>query len=112
MNVKTLPGEKTLKGYLDWIKPLHSRYVEKLVPKKLIIDRDGKYVVGEFHTEFTARTAEFQSDNFLGKWGPIDEKIGPVIKMIVFYHLDDAGKITQLEPESTLLRVAVRPETI
>lgn len=107
MNIKSLPGPKNIQGYLEWVQPLHSRYVEKLVPKKLIFDRDGKYVVGEFHTEFIARTELFQSDNFMGKWGFIDEEKGPVIKMIVFYHLDATGKIIQLEAESTLLRTAV-----
>lgn len=45
-------------------------------------------------------------DDFFG-WGPVSEGTGPDVKMIVFYHLDDKGRVVHLEPGATkLLRKA------
>lgn len=41
-------------------------------------------------------------DDFFG-WGPVSEGTGPDVKMIVFYHLDDRGRVVHLEPGATKL---------
>lgn len=79
----------------------HQIASETLVPHKIILDRDGKFATLESMTEFRGRKGQ-DRDNFFG-WGPITEGTGPVVKMIVFYHLDDAGRITHLEPAGSSL---------
>lgn len=45
-------------------------------------------------------------DDFFG-WGPVSEGTGPDVTMIVFYHLDERGRVVHLEPGATrLLRKA------
>lgn len=79
----------------------HQIASETLVPQKRILDCDGKFAVLESLTEFRGRKGQ-DRDDFFG-WGPISEGIGPIVKMIVFYHLDDAGRITHLEPAGASL---------
>lgn len=44
--------------------------------------------------------------DFFG-WGPVSEGTGPDVTMIVFYHLDEMGRVLHLEPGATrLLRKA------
>lgn len=45
-------------------------------------------------------------NDFFG-WGPVSEGTGPDVTMIVFYHLDERGRVLHLEPGATkLLRKA------
>lgn len=45
-------------------------------------------------------------DDFFG-WGPVSEGTGPDVTMVVFYHLDESGRVLHLEPGATrLLRKA------
>lgn len=47
-----------------------------------------------------------EMDDFFG-WGPVSEGTGPDVIMIVFYHLDERGRVVHLEPGATkLLRKA------
>lgn len=41
-------------------------------------------------------------DDFFG-WGPVSEGTGPDVKMIVFYKLDERGRVVHLEPGATTL---------
>lgn len=41
-------------------------------------------------------------DDFFG-WGPVSEGTGPDVKMIVFYHLNERGRVVHLEPGATKL---------
>lgn len=41
-------------------------------------------------------------DDFFG-WGPVSEGTGPDVTMIVFYHLDERGRVMHLEPGATKL---------
>lgn len=41
-------------------------------------------------------------DDFFG-WGPVFEGTGPDVKMIVFYTLDERGRVVHLEPGATTL---------
>ena len=101
MNIASIPGPKTLDGYLDWVRGHHQIASETLVPKKIIFDRDGRFVVLESWTEFRGNKEVIIND-FFG-WGPVAKSIGPVVKMIVFYHLDSRGRIVQLEATSMLM---------
>lgn len=96
IDIAAIPGEKTIKGYYEWAVAHHQIASETLVPRKIILDPDNKFAVLESLTEFRGRQGK-DRDDFFG-WGPISEGTGPIVKMIVFYHLDDAGRITHLEP--------------
>lgn len=104
-----IPGEKTLAGYFDWAQGHHQLATETLVPKKIVFDRDSNLAMLESWTEFRGRKGVDIPD-FFG-WGPVAENIGPVVKMIVFYHLDEAGRIKHFEPgSSVLMQKAVKQE--
>lgn len=74
---------------------------ETLVPKKITLDTDNKFAMLDSLAEFRGRKGK-DRDNSFG-CGPISEGAGPVVKMIVLYHLDDAGRIIYLEPAGTSL---------
>lgn len=62
-------------------------------------------VIVEARAEFRGRKG-VEMDDFFG-WGPVSEGTGPDVKMIVFYHLDERGRVVHLEPGATrLLRKA------
>lgn len=104
IDIASIPGEKNLQGYYDWAQGHHQIASETLVPKKIIFDRDsnGKLVMLESWTEFKGRKG-VDIDDFFG-WGPVAEGIGPIIKMIVFYHLDEQDRIKYLEPACAILK--------
>lgn len=79
----------------------HQIASETLVPQKLILDSEKGMAVLDSLTEFRGRQGK-DRDDFFG-WGPISEGKGPVVRMIVFYHLDDAGRIKHLEPAGATL---------
>lgn len=62
-------------------------------------------VIVEARAEFRGKKG-VEMDDFFG-WGPVSEGTGPDVKMIVFYHLDERGRVAHLEPGATrLLRKA------
>lgn len=96
-----VPGKKDLAAYFGWAREHHKLATETLVPKKIVFDRDSNLAMLESWTEFRGRKGVDIPD-FFG-WGPVAENIGPVVKMIVFYHLDEAGRIKYFEPGSSVL---------
>lgn len=59
----------------------------------------------EVRAEFRGKTGVEMND-FFG-WGPVSKGVGPDVTMIVFYHLDEQGRVMHLEPGATrLLRKA------
>ncbi|KAH8594120.1 hypothetical protein B0O99DRAFT_673257 [Bisporella sp. PMI_857] len=104
MNIASL-SEKSFKGYMEWIKPMHAVLTETLALQKLAFDKDGKYIVADFHTKFRSKGV-FETEHFAGKWGPIYGDKGPLVRMVVWYHLDPDGYIVQLEAISTLMEAA------
>lgn len=96
-----MPGSKDLIGYYNWAKEHHQIAAEILVPKQIIFDRSGRLVVLESWTEFKGRPG-VAMDDFFG-WGPVAEGSGPTVKMIVFYHLDEKGRVRHLQPAATVL---------
>lgn len=105
-----IPGNKDLAGYFDWAAGHHQIASETLVPKKIVFSDDGRLVMLESWTEFRGRKG-VDIPEFFG-WGPVAEGIGPVIKMIVIYHLDEAGRIKHLEPAAaTLMKKATKPDS-
>lgn len=62
-------------------------------------------VIVEARAEFRGKKG-VEMDDFFG-WGPVSEGTGPDVRMIVFYHLDERGRVIHLEPGATrLLRKA------
>lgn len=55
----------------------------------------------EVRAEFRGKKG-VEMDNFFG-WGPVSEGVGPDVTMIVFYHLDEKGRVIHLEPGATRL---------
>lgn len=105
IDIPIIPGPKNISGYHQWAKAHHQIASETLIPQKIIFDRDGALVVVEVRAEFRGKKGVVM-DDFFG-WGPVSEGTGPDVKMIVFYHLDDQGRVFQLEPGATrLLRKA------
>lgn len=77
------------------------------MPKKIVFGEGGRLVVLESWTEFRGRKGVDIPD-FFG-WGPVAEGLGPLVKMIVMYHLDEAGRIKHLEPiASNLMKKATK----
>lgn len=105
IDIPLIPGPKTISGYHQWAKGHHQIASETLVPQKIIFDRDGGLVVAEVRAEFRGKKG-VEIDEFFG-WGPVSEGTGPDVTMIVFYHLDERGRVVHLEPGATkLLRKA------
>ncbi|KAG8157413.1 hypothetical protein KVR01_012797 [Diaporthe batatas] len=86
IDIPLIPGPKNISGYHQW---------------KIIFDRDGALVVVEVRAEFRGQKG-VEMDDFFG-WGPVSEGTGPDVKMIVFYHLDEEGRVLHLEPGATSL---------
>lgn len=100
-----IPGPKTISGYHQWAKGHHQIASETLIPQKIIFDRDGGLVVAEVRAEFRGKKG-VEMEDFFG-WGPVSEGTGPDVTMIVFYHLDEKGRVVHLEPGANrLLRKA------
>ena len=55
----------------------------------------------EARAEFRGKKGVEMND-FFG-WGPVSEGTGPDVTMIVFYHLDERGRVVHLEPGATKL---------
>jgi hypothetical protein len=55
----------------------------------------------EARAEFRGKKGVEMND-FFG-WGPVAEGTGPDVTMIVFYHLDERGRVVHLEPGATRL---------
>ncbi|KAK7714665.1 hypothetical protein SLS63_011639 [Diaporthe eres] len=105
IDIPLIPGPKTLSSYHQWAKGHHKIASETLVPRKIIFDRDGGLVIVEVRAEFRGKKGVEMND-FFG-WGPVSEETGPDVTMIVFYHLDERGRVLHLEPGATkLLRKA------
>ncbi|GME28680.1 putative hydrolase family protein [Neofusicoccum parvum] len=104
MNIGSL-SEKTLQGYLEWIKPMRVGVSETLNPQRVAFDRDGSCVVARVHTKFRGREG-FRTDNFAGKWGPVYPGEGPLVLMTVWYMLDKEGHIIELAADSSLMEKA------
>ncbi|KAG6361199.1 hypothetical protein INS49_009423 [Diaporthe citri] len=105
IDIPLIPGPKTISGYHQWAKGHHQIASETLVPQKIIFDLDGGLVVVEVRAEFRGKKG-VEMDDFFG-WGPVSEGTGPDVTMIVFYHLDERGRVVHLEPGATkLLRKA------
>lgn len=101
IDIRMIPGKKDLAGYLDWARGHHQIASETLLPQKIVFDRDSNLAMLESWTKFEGREG-VDIDDFFG-WGPVAPGIGPVVKMIVFYHLDEAGRIKHLEPACAVL---------
>ncbi|KAM5353260.1 hypothetical protein ACJZ2D_016841 [Fusarium nematophilum] len=99
MDIKSLE-DKTLEGFLKWIKPLHKCVTEELIPKRVAVDVGGKYVAVDYEVQFRGLEG-FQTDNFAGKWGHVYAGEGPLVHMSLWYHLDPEGHITRLESTNT-----------
>ncbi|CAI4213574.1 unnamed protein product [Parascedosporium putredinis] len=109
MDLKSLE-DKTLSGYLNWIKPLHASVSEELRPKKVAIDVDKKYVAVDVDVQFLGRDG-FKTENFAGKWGHVYPGAGPLVHMSIWYHLDPEGHIYRLEStQSYVLEWAQPPQ--
>lgn len=104
MNVSSL-SNKTFTGYIEWLQPMHAKVTETLHLQKFAFDKYGKYIVADFHTLFRSK-GNFETEQFLGKWGPIYDNKGPVVRMVVWYHLSSGGHVVELEANSTLIEAA------
>lgn len=105
IDIPIIPGPKNISGYHRWAERHHQIASETLIPQMIIFDRDGALVVVEVRAEFRGKGGVVMGD-FFG-WGPVSEGTGPDVKMIVFYHLDEGGRVIHLEPGATrLLRKA------
>lgn len=101
IDIPLIPGPKNISGYHQWAKGHHQIASETLIPQKIIFDRDGALVVVDALAEFRGKKG-VAMDDFFG-WGPVSEGAGPDVKMIVFYHLDERGRVVHLEPGATRL---------
>ncbi|KAH8803440.1 hypothetical protein F5884DRAFT_861766 [Xylogone sp. PMI_703] len=90
--------DKTFPGFYNWVVSLHQGVTEELVPVKVSVDKDGQYVVAEFHTRFRSKSG-FQAITSL-------EEYGPVVKIVAWYKLDEKGHISRLKVTADLLERA------
>lgn len=104
VNISALQ-DKTLKGYIEFLGPLHSQVSETLKLQKFAFDKYGKYIAADFHTEFRSK-GEFETDQFAGQWGPMYADKGPLVRMLVWLHLSPEGYVIQLDSEAILIETA------
>ncbi|KAM5347452.1 hypothetical protein ACJ41O_010457 [Fusarium nematophilum] len=88
--------DKTLEGYVGWIKMLHTRVTEELIPQKVTIDVPGGFVAVDYHVQFRG-IGDFKTDNFNDRLGPVDNGVGPLVQMSLKYLLNPDGHIAHLE---------------
>lgn len=110
MNISEL-NNKTLEGYVEWLKPLHSLVSEELIPRKIAIDVDGKYIAVDYHVQFRG-LGDFKTDNFIDKFGPVYNGAGPLVQMSLWYHLNSDGFVSELEVNGFGLVKAASPESV
>ncbi|KAJ6009619.1 hypothetical protein N7499_004984 [Penicillium canescens] len=103
--------EKTVHEFLDWVMNVHVSVTEELSLCKAIFNRDGTVIAAEITMQFRGN-GNFQTDNFVGKWGPVWPGHGPLVKAYVWYTLTTDGHIIEAIEDAYLMKAAMPPRTI
>ncbi|KAG2419173.1 hypothetical protein HFD88_002279 [Aspergillus terreus] len=97
--------ERNVHEFLDWVLTVHNSVTEKLSLRKAIFNRTGTVIAAEITMQFRGNV-NFQTDNFVGKWGPVWPGHGPLVKAYVWYTLNKDGHIIEATEDAYLIEAA------
>ncbi|KAJ5904877.1 uncharacterized protein N7473_001793 [Penicillium subrubescens] len=103
--------DRSINEFLDWVLDVHIAVTEKLSLRKAIFNGDGTVIAAEVTMQFQGN-GNFETDNFVGKWGPVWPGNGPLVRAYVWYTLDKDGHIIEAIEDAHLLKAATRPSRI
>lgn len=95
LNIPALE-DKSLTGYIAWLKAMHTMVSEELIPQDIIIEPSGTQVHVNYHVQFRG-LGDFRTENFNGRLGPVSRGTGPLVRMSLTYQLNCDGHITGIE---------------
>ncbi|KAJ3541562.1 hypothetical protein NM208_g4555 [Fusarium decemcellulare] len=95
LNIPALE-DKSLTGYITWLKGMHTMVSEELIPQHVEIDESGGLVHVDYHVQFKG-LGDFKTDNFNGRLGPVSNGTGPLVQMSLTYRLNSDGHIAGIE---------------
>ncbi|SPJ89664.1 uncharacterized protein FTOL_13025 [Fusarium torulosum] len=97
--------DRTVEEFMVWADQIHAGMRETLNIDKVVFSPD--LVVTELHTQFRGING-YETDNLAGRWGPVWEGNGPLVKMFVWYHLDKDGHVCLLSEDAYVMKEATR----
>ncbi|KAH7202930.1 hypothetical protein IWW34DRAFT_759354 [Fusarium oxysporum f. sp. albedinis] len=97
--------DRSLDEFMAWADQIHAGMRETLNIQRIVFSPD--VVVAELHTEFRGING-YETDNLAGRWGPVWEGNGPLVKMFIWYHLDKDGHICLLTEDAYVIKEASR----
>ncbi|KXH43253.1 hypothetical protein CNYM01_03228 [Colletotrichum nymphaeae SA-01] len=95
LNIPALE-DKSLTGYIAWLKAMHTMVSEELIPQDIIMEPSGRQVHVNYHVQFRG-LGDFRTENFNGRLGPVSRGTGPLVRMSLTYQLNCDGHITGIE---------------